>query len=86
MKESNNNLNIYINISRRFAITKWSQDRCTKNNVSKIERKEKIQKVLTTSLINTPPITKLSYASPPPMCMTTLISKLLPFFVTSDKG
>ena len=67
MKESNNNLNIYINISTRFAITKWSQDQCTKNNVSKLKRKEKIQKVLTTSLINISPITKISYANPPSM-------------------
>ena len=37
-----------------FAITKWSQDQCTRDNVSKIERK----KILTTSLINTLPITK----------------------------
>ena len=44
MKESNNSLNIYINISTRCAITKWSQDQCTRDNVSKIERKEKIQK------------------------------------------
>ena len=36
-----------------------------KSNISKIERKEKIQKVLTTSLINTPFITKISYANPP---------------------
>ena len=41
-----------------FAITKWSQDKCTRDNVSKREKKEKIQKVLTTSLIDTPPITK----------------------------
>ena len=27
-----------------FAITKWSQDQCTRDNVSKIERKETIQK------------------------------------------
>ena len=54
-----------------------------RNNVSKIERKEKNTKILTTSLINTPPI---SYTNPPPMSMTTLISKLLPLFVTSDKG
>ena len=26
------------------AITKWSQDQCTRDNVSKIERKENIQK------------------------------------------
>ena len=62
---------------------KWSQDQCTRNNVSKIERKEKIQKILTTSLKNTPPI---SYTNLPPMSMTTLISKLLPLYVTSDKG
>ena len=58
-----------------------------RNNVSKIERKEKIQNkyiyILTTSLINNPLI---SYTNPPPMSMTTLISKLLPLFVTSDKG
>ena len=69
-----------------FAITKWSQDQCTRDNVSKIERKEKIQKILTTSIIDTPPIIKISYANSPPMYMTTLISKLLPLFVTSDKG
>ena len=67
MKESNNNLNIYINISTRFAITKWAQDQCTKNNVSKMKRKEKIQKVLITSLINSPSITKISYANLPPL-------------------
>ena len=27
-----------------FAITKWSHDQCTRDNVSKIERNEKIQK------------------------------------------
>ena len=62
---------------------KWSQDQCTRYNVSKRERKEKIQKILTTSLTNTPPI---SYTNPPPMSITTLISKLLPLFVMSDKG
>ena len=36
---------IYISkISTINAITKWSQDQCTRDNVSKIERKEKIQK------------------------------------------
>ena len=44
---------------------------------------KKIHKVLTTSLnINTPPI---SYTNPSSMSMTTLISKLLSLFVTSDK-
>ena len=40
---------MYINISTRFAITKWSQNQCTRDNVTKRERKEKIQKVLSTS-------------------------------------
>ena len=31
-------------------------------------------------------IPSISYTNPPPMSMTTLISKLLPLFVTSDKG
>ena len=54
-----------------------------RNNVSKIERKEKIQKILTTSLMHT---TLISYTNPPPMSMTTLISKKLPLFLMSDKG
>ena len=34
---------IYISkISTMFAITKWSQEKCTGDNVSKRERKEKI--------------------------------------------
>ena len=38
-------------------VYKWSQDLMYKNNVSKKERKEKIQNILTTSLNknNTPP-------------------------------
>ena len=50
-------------------------------NVSEIERKEKDtsnphyipQKY-------TLPLTKISYTNPPPMCMTTLISKTTPLF------
>ena len=61
---------------------KWSQDQCIRDNVSKIERKKKDTKIITTSLIDIPPI---SYTNPPHMSMTTLISKLLPLFVTSDK-
>ena len=57
-----------------------------RNNVSKIERKEKIQKSsLHLSYIHSP-YHKISYTNPPPISMTTLISKLLPLFVTSDKG
>ena len=63
-----------------FTITKWSQDQCTRE---KIPKKKKI---LTTSLINIPPNTKISYTNPPPMSKITLISKQLPLFVTSDKG
>ena len=59
---------------------------CTRDNVSKIERKEKIQESSlhpsnTHSLYH-----KISYTNPPHMSMTTLISKLLLLFVTSDKG
>ena len=61
---------------------KWSPDQYTKNNVSKIERKEKIQESSLHPSIYTPPI---SYSNPPPMSITTLISKLLSLFVTSDK-
>ena len=67
------------------AITKWSQDQCTRDNVSKIERKKKIQKS-SLHLSYTPPYHKNIYTNPPPMSMTTLISKLIPIFVTSDKG
>ena len=39
-------------------VKKWSQDLKYKNNVSIKERKEKIHKILTTSLISTLPLTK----------------------------
>ena len=54
---------IYISkISTMFAITKWSQDQCTRDNVSERERKEKIQKSsLHPSYINTPPIKNVLY-------------------------
>ena len=54
-------------------------------NVSKVERKEKIHKILTTSLISKLPRKKFPIRTLP-LSMTTLISKLLPIFVTSDKG
>ena len=69
-----------------FAITKWSQDQYTRNNVSKIERKVKIQKSSLHPSYTQFPYHKISYANPPLMSMTTLISKLLILFVTSDKG
>ena len=59
---------------------KWPQDQYIKDNVSEIERKEKIREsLLHPSYKHFPYL--LYY-----MSMTTLISKLLPFFVTSDKG
>ena len=54
-----------------------------RNNVSKIEGREKIQESSLHPLIYTPPI---SYTNPPLMSMTTHISKLLTLFVTSDTG
>ena len=51
------------------------------------KKKKRYIKVLTTSFkIWTLPLTKIFYTNPPPMSMTTLISKLLPPFVMSDKG
>ena len=63
---------------------KWSQG--TRDNVSRIEREEKIQKSSLHPSYTHSPYHKISYTNPPPMSMTTLISKLLPHFVTSDKG
>ena len=81
---TSSNIYVYININKntRFVIT------IHKNNVSKQERKEKIEKVLTTSLkkINTPPNKNISYTNSPPKYITTLIPKLLPLFVMNDKG
>ena len=68
MKECNNNLNIYI---------KWVKG---KNNVSKIERKEKIQKVLTTSKKKKPSNKNISYTNSPPKYMNALIPKTTPPF------
>ena len=56
-----------------------------RNNVSKIERKEKIQKSSLHPSYTHSPYHKISYTNPPPMSIT-LISKLLTLFVTSDKG
>ena len=64
---------------------KWSQDLKYKNNVSIKERKEKIYKILTTSLISTLPLTKCPILTLP-LRMTTLISKLLPLLSRVTKG
>ena len=61
-----------------------------KTNIHKVKVKERKESTYKPHYIpqgiNTLPITKISYVSPSPMYMTILISKLLPFFVTSDKG
>ena len=68
-------------------VNKWSQDLRYKNNVSIKERKEKINKILTTSLkISTLPLTKMSDTNSLPKYDYSHIPKLLPLFVTSDKG
>ena len=68
-------------------VNKWSQDLRYKNNVSIKERKEKIHKILTTSLkISTLPLTKMSYTNSPPKYDYSYIPKLLPLFVTSENG
>ena len=58
-----NNIIKYISkISTMFAITKWSQDQCTRDNVSKIERKKKRKNPHYISQgINTPPNKNLLY-------------------------
>ena len=69
-------------------VNKWSQDRRYKNNVSiKKKKKKKIHKILTTSLkISTLPLTKMSYTNSTPKYDYSHIPKLLPLFVTSNKG
>ena len=62
-------------------VNKWSQDLRYKNNVSIKERKEKIHKILTTSLkISTLPLTKMSYTNSPPKCDYYYIPKTTPPF------
>ena len=70
-----------------FAITKWSQDQCTR--IMYLNEKEK-------KIYKSPhyiphkqkslPLTKMSYTNYPPKYMTTLIPKPTPLFVTNDKG
>ena len=70
-----------------FAITKWSQDRCTKRIMYLKRKKRNIHKSLLepSKEINTPLI-RNSYANSPPKYVTTLSLKLLLLFVTNDKG
>ena len=65
-------------------MSKWSQDPCTRDNVSKIERKEK-KRYKNPHYIPHINTSFISYTNLPLMSMTTLILKLLPLFVTSDK-
>ena len=70
-----------------FAITKWSQDRCTKRIMYLKRKKRKVHKssLHPSKDINTPPIKK-SYINSPLKYMTTFNQKLLPLDVTNDKG
>ena len=60
---------------------KWSQDPCTRDNVSKVKKKRK--RYIKSSLYpskSTLPLTKISYTNPPPTSMTTFISKTTSHF------
>ena len=74
-------------INTMFAITKWSQDRCTKRIMYLKRKKRNIHKpsLEPSKEINTPLI-RNSYANSPPKYVTTLSLKLLLLFVTNDKG
>ena len=61
-------------------MSKRSQDQYTRCNVSEIERKEKDTSNPYYILQYTLPLTKISYTNPPPMSMTTLISKTTSHF------
>ena len=60
---------------------KWSQDPCTRDNVSKVKKKRK--RYIKSSLYplkSTLPLTKISYTNPPPTSMITFISKTTSHF------
>ena len=61
-----------------FAITKWSQDQCTRDNVSKKERKERYIKPHYISHKHSP-YHKFSYANPPLMYDYSHIKTTPPF-------
>ena len=68
-------------------VNKWLQGLMYKNNVSKKkEKKRYIKFSLHPSRISTLPLTKMSYTNSPPKNDYSHIPKLLPLFVTSDKG
>ena len=56
------------------------------NNISQIERKEKIHQVLTTSLNVHSPYNKISYSISPPNYDYSYNQNYSPLFVISDKG
>ena len=72
--------NIEEKISTMYAY-KWSQDLMYKINVSKIERKEKIHDILTTSLKNnnTPPNKMIPKTNSPPKSDYSHIQNYSPF-------
>ena len=70
-------------------VYKWSQDLMYKNNVSNKERKEKIHKILTTSLKNnknTPPNTMIPKTNSPPKSDYSHIQNYSPFLSIVTKG
>ena len=78
---------IYISkISTMFAITKWSQDQCTRDNVSKVERKEKIQKSSLHPSYTLPLSQKSSMLTLPLMYDYSHIKTTPPFFTRVTKG
>ena len=69
-------------------MSKWSQDQYTRYNVSEMERKEKryIESSLHPSIYTFPPIKNLLCLPSPYEYDYSHMPKLLPLFVTSDKG
>ena len=69
-----------------FVIIKWTQDQCIRDNISKKGKEKKRYRNPHYIPHKHFPYHKKSPMLTLPVCMTTLISKLLPLFVTSDKG
>ena len=69
-------------------VYKWSQDLIYKINVSKIERKEKINDILITSLKNnnTPPNKMIPKTNSPPKSDYSHIQNYFPFLSRVTKG
>ena len=55
-------------------------------NVSKMEKRKRYKQSSLYPLVRTLPLTKISYANPPPNYDYSHNQNYSPFFVTSDKG